>query len=530
MQPVFIRKKRSGFRMSAYIYGYAVPVECNYLGGRKLVLNIEIEHDIKKNYLVIKGEEEPTYMLKMLEGNSIKGFLDLEVRVLDNQNQYYYDITGKESLVAKSDREKWDCNQLIELFSQVLHVIGKSKEYLLSPNHFLLQPEYMYQDLGTAKVAVCYAWEFEKDINEQLVEFFSYFMNVLKYDDKNAVELVYRLYEYSREEHCTLQRLWSGLAETKIEREEQNHESILHQQSATSFPTSVGEKMKGIKKLEHIAKGEKREKPEFLTRKKASNQEETEQTSFIKGLGQNNRIKKKGEDVYAEKEKIRENTGMKKKIVLTIALQLFLLSGVFWGAKCGFFIEEEGLSYEKAGGAVILLGIIDMYALSVIFRENEQEEREIRKIFSEPSKGEGTHGEIVVTNIDGTAILATKEKETKKDDFCDTEEMKKEVTGCYFVPNAKDGQVIQMFQFPFFVGRFQKDTNEFYESKNISRMHCKVECIGGEYYIVDLNSTNGTYVNQQKLQENVKKRLHEGDQVSFADVCFRFTKNFAFPS
>ncbi len=37
----------------------------------------------------------------------------------------------------------------------------------------------------------------------------------------------------------------------------------------------------------------------------------------------------------------------------------------------------------------------------------------------------------------------------------------------------------------------------------------------GSYYISDADSTNGTYVNDVKVEPNVRKTLHDGDKISF---------------
>ena len=193
------------------------------------MLDVEIKHDIDKNYLVVHGNNENTYMLKMLAGNSVKGFLDLEVRVLNNVNHYYYDITGKENFLQKSARSKWTEEELRKMISDILGCLQKSKEYLLTPEHFVLEPQYLYRSMEHGEVFLCYAWSYEKNINEQLTELFAYFMNVVDYEDDNAVDLVYKLYDISREENCTLQRLWSALSVPKVKRVviEENLESEL---------------------------------------------------------------------------------------------------------------------------------------------------------------------------------------------------------------------------------------------------------------------------------------------------------------
>ena len=88
---------------------------------------------------------------------------------------------------------------------------------------------------------------------------------------------------------------------------------------------------------------------------------------------------------------------------------------------------------------------------------------------------------------------------------------------CYLVPDEKDYSLISLGEFPFFIGRFQKDTRSLKEIKNISRMHSKIEQIGNSFFITDLNSTNGTFVNQKRLEKDKKTELYEGDKIVF--VC-----------
>ena len=39
---------------------------------------------------------------------------------------------------------------------------------------------------------------------------------------------------------------------------------------------------------------------------------------------------------------------------------------------------------------------------------------------------------------------------------------------------------------------------------------------------MDMNSTNGTFVNREKLAKNVEKKLQTGDQIEIADERFVF--------
>ena len=56
----------------------------------------------------------------------------------------------------------------------------------------------------------------------------------------------------------------------------------------------------------------------------------------------------------------------------------------------------------------------------------------------------------------------------------------------------------------------------------ISQFHARIDYLDKGYYIEDLNSTNGTYVNDILLSYKQRCRLTTGDRVRFADVMYRF--------
>jgi uncharacterized ubiquitin-like protein YukD len=59
-------------------------------------------------------------------------------------------------------------------------------------------------------------------------------------------------------------------------------------------------------------------------------------------------------------------------------------------------------------------------------------------------------------------------------------------------------------------------------SPSVSRRHAQVIHRQGEYFLTDLRSTNGTYLNGQRLEPDDRARLHHGDQVRFGDVSLTF--------
>jgi hypothetical protein len=56
----------------------------------------------------------------------------------------------------------------------------------------------------------------------------------------------------------------------------------------------------------------------------------------------------------------------------------------------------------------------------------------------------------------------------------------------------------------------------------ISKLHARIDREESDFYIEDLNSTNGTFVNEEPLAYKERRKLQVNDMVSFADIRYRF--------
>ncbi len=68
------------------------------------------------------------------------------------------------------------------------------------------------------------------------------------------------------------------------------------------------------------------------------------------------------------------------------------------------------------------------------------------------------------------------------------------------------------------LGRAESSTIAIRDAK-VSRQHAQVQQQGKEYVIVDLNSSNGTFVNNERIEEHV---LAEGDEIRIGDCIMQF--------
>ena len=75
---------------------------------------------------------------------------------------------------------------------------------------------------------------------------------------------------------------------------------------------------------------------------------------------------------------------------------------------------------------------------------------------------------------------------------------------------------------PFVVGKLQWETDLCLPENTVSRKHASFHCENGEYYVSDLGSTNGTFLNGKRLESLKKYKLSHDDIVRFAREEFIF--------
>ncbi len=71
---------------------------------------------------------------------------------------------------------------------------------------------------------------------------------------------------------------------------------------------------------------------------------------------------------------------------------------------------------------------------------------------------------------------------------------------------------------PLTVGRGQENRLVL-DNDSVSRRHCRIERRNADWYVVDLDSTNGTYVNDDQVTEYQMRR---GDRVKIGDTIVKF--------
>ncbi|TAK14907.1 MAG: FHA domain-containing protein [Anaerolineae bacterium] len=71
------------------------------------------------------------------------------------------------------------------------------------------------------------------------------------------------------------------------------------------------------------------------------------------------------------------------------------------------------------------------------------------------------------------------------------------------------------------IGR-KLDNHVVIQDSRISRNHAQLRVMNGQFVLLDLNSTGGTFVNDQRITKSV---LYSGDTISLAGVLIKFVQD-----
>lgn len=98
--------------------------------------------------------------------------------------------------------------------------------------------------------------------------------------------------------------------------------------------------------------------------------------------------------------------------------------------------------------------------------------------------------------------------------------MKKPDKTAYLI--AKRTTPVLIDKLSFRIGKLESE-NEYRINNNlVSRKHAIITYESGVYYVTDLNSKNGTYLNDKRIVSNQKIKLTGGDKIAFANQSFVF--------
>lgn len=102
------------------------------------------------------------------------------------------------------------------------------------------------------------------------------------------------------------------------------------------------------------------------------------------------------------------------------------------------------------------------------------------------------------------------------------EEKQEETERVYKLYTPEDKPVASVEKPVVTIGKKKEEVDVVLQDSSVSRMHARITREGKEYYLEDLNSTNGTFKNGLRLQPYEKRKLESGDELKCGRVTLTF--------
>lgn len=138
--------------------------------------------------------------IKMLQHNKIQGFLNLQIRHIDENCFYYYDASGMCSLKDYLDGKQADYKTIRGIYRDIAKIYRNCQEYFLQEKNCILQPEYLFWNGRKGEWRGCYVPDFGRNPQEQLEELNQFLLQKINHKDKQCVKFIYGIYERIQQE------------------------------------------------------------------------------------------------------------------------------------------------------------------------------------------------------------------------------------------------------------------------------------------------------------------------------------------
>jgi hypothetical protein len=425
-------------------------------------IEIEYERKISGSYMKIRTDSESCFDEKMLMKHRIPGLLPVEKCFMDGSGQFWYDISGKQSLDTFSRVKEIGQAFLEQLVHSVCDELGVLEQHLVDINCLCLAPELVFVSVRTGELIFTAIPGRKDDIAVGFRELVEYLLTRVDHKDPQAVQFAYDIYEKTLDEGYRIADIQESIVQAHIaEGAELSGRPIME---SASDAHAVALRMESAESAG----------PDQAIEKKSAFP--SEMGNIFNGN-------------YVEKQTSRYRcTGRVPGVVNSV------LAG--WKEALHRILPtERNISNKKQR---ITSKLRKSEGLHMGKSEAEQE---WRMIYPDDEPREEIHSQTHPT------ICLSDYREQPEgillyegyENFSDIRIEKKSLQ----IGHSDDSDVV-----------ITKDT--------ISRYHARIECENQEFFLEDLNSTNGTFVNEEPLEYKEKRKLKTNDMIRFADVKYRF--------
>ncbi|MCD8083846.1 MAG: FHA domain-containing protein [Clostridiales bacterium] len=450
-------------------------------------MKVSYQREMRHNYLIIDPEalSWKSYECRMMEDNAIDGVLRFQLRQMDHEVRFYYEITSRQPLCRMLESRNLKAEEIRCLMIGIAGILDQMNRYLLRERIVMLDPEYIYVDPDTFRIWLCLVPGLEQNFPEDFGKLLEYLLGKVDHQDKECVILAYGLYQETRKENYGMEDILC----------------LLHREAFRSESRRPQAEEK-----ENAQEGEKKNSAGLLVNSFAESETESVGREY-------------SPPAAVQVISAPESSGGRFCRLPKHAEEA--ASGSFWSWWSGIREKMRKMKGGRGGKTT----------------ERGRRAEPVPAVNRRPEEGEKTvswsHAFMPDTEEDDADVktVALSESDLAKTGILQTgpntailEDLTADRGDGSRILRSLSGKSedIAISYFPFTIGK-QENLADFVLNYNtVSRLHLRIDRSGEDYLIQDLNSTNGTVVSGRLLENNETARLLPGDEVWIANLHYRF--------
>lgn len=497
-------------------------------------MKMDYRRDLQHNYLVVEtGEGTENYITRMMTENQVQGLLSCECRRMDQKKLYYYDITSKISLAEKCRFKKVKGEEVLLVIQGLLQVLVQLEEYLIPADQICLDWNYIYLDPAVGQPSFCCLPVAEKELEQGIRELLEELLPRLDHQEQVGVAVVYELYQYAIQDTFSVMEL-QGILERRMteQRKMPGKERVMsHEEKNRQYKES------GYTVLQGQQSSYSENDRSFIQKEQSASWDGKQRTGHGQSDNKNEQFwadrrshERALEDFFSADE---EDTGMDREKHFPVWLVLGIL-GVMLYVSAGYAVWMYFPEYLGTWAALGIIVALSLLIWQVVVKRRKKEESQIEEQFAVYQEK--------TPRTSGMAMMDTEEYGEREDEF-EVEEVQdwgrripwEDNNYTQILSNGrKQGGLTLRELHPVagrqflvegsrstIIGQLREQADLVLPSAAVSRVHASIEQRAGSWYLKDLNSRNGTWVNDQELYGEEEKELINGDQVRFADLVYQ---------
>ena len=468
------------------------------------------KRELSHSYLVMEDipqELSGHYQYRMILRNRIPGLLTSSERYMEGRSCLYYDISSRQSLGQMYLSAKIGIKEIRGIIDNLAQVLDTMSEYLLEERFLILEPEYIYMDLETEQLFfLYYPFQEEDAVEARYLPLAEFFLEHVDHREERAVGAAYQFYKMSKAENFMV-----GSFRTFLEK------GLLEEREQEGSPAGSGRaeySRTGYSWQDYSRPGYRRE--EFLERKYAPenvrSSERKAAACFYEEEGpyeygaaeedlEGKRYKEKEQKETGNKEEQGDLKQKRKKcrkavgFLAASAIIFLLLCAAIW------YRKPEG------GEKTAMFGLLAADGLEIPESSTSFWEEYIPPVHEE---------------LEGPTVYLSRSGMTG--DSSASEHKRPRLTG---MTEEADGRKAEysLERLPVLVGKLKSRAQILLSDASVSRIHARFVEQEGRTALIDLNSTNGTFINGVRLEQEEVASLEDGDELRFGNVRMKYEES-----